>query len=381
MPKNILLTSWYSGLGGGETDLTSLAAELDLTQWRPHLLLPREGLLADKWREMGFPLHVLAYRGASTFFIPPLWTHFPIVKRIVNLIRNHDIDLVHSEYHTLPFAYAAARRVGIPIMWTVHGWWFKPKFWQRTFFCKMDAQVARSNSIRDGFLGQPPFMPPETLPVIYSGVDITRFHPALDKQSLRDEIGLSADVPVVAMVARFQKVKGQHTFQAMVRLVADAIPEAHFIVAGEDTFGVAADDDYKRQILQTVQEDVQLKSRLHYIGFRHDVERVYATANVYVCASDFESYGKANIEAMACAIPVVSSNQGGTTETIVDGETGYLVMAGDAQALADKVIHLLTQPAEAKHFGENGRRRVEATFSAYATAQAYMAIFERLLNE
>ena len=237
MPENILLTSWYSGLGGGETDLIALAAELDPTQWRPHLLLPREGLLADEWRKLNLPVHILAYRGASTFFIPQLWMRFPIVNRIADLIQSQNIDLVHSEYHTLPFAYAAARKADIPIMWTVHGWWFHPKFWQRAFFQQMDAQVARSISIRDGFLGQTPFMSPDKLPVIYSGVDTNRFHPQLDKQILRDELGLSADVPVVAMVARFQKVKGQHTFQAMARIILDAIPDAHFIVAGEDTFG------------------------------------------------------------------------------------------------------------------------------------------------
>lgn len=380
MPNKILLTSWYSGLGGGETDLIALAAELDPTHWQPHLLLPREGLLADEWRRLGFPVHILAYRGASTFFIPQLWTHFPIVKRITDLIHSEQIDLVHSEYHTLPFAYAAARRAGVPIMWTVHGWWFRPKFWQRHFFYKMDDQVARSISLRDGFLGQPPFMPPEQLPVIYSGVDTDRFHPDLDEQALRDELSLAADVPVVAMVARFQKVKGQHTFQDMARIIADAMPDVHFIVAGEDTFGVAADDDYKRQILATAEQDVELKSRLHYIGFRRDVEKVYAAADVYVCASDFEGYGKANIEAMACGTPVVSGNQGGPTETIVDNETGYLVEAGNAEALAAKVLYLLRNPAEAKRLGENGRKRAETVFSAQATAQAYVEIFERLLS-
>jgi glycosyltransferase involved in cell wall biosynthesis len=381
MPRHILLTSWYSGLGGGETDLLSLAAELDPAQWTPHLLLPRAGQLAEKWREMGYPVHIVPYRGASTFFIPFLWTRLPIVKHIVNIIQDNQIDLVHSEYHTLPFAYAAARQTGIPIMWTVHGWWFKPKFWQRAFFRKIDAQVARSVSIRDGFLGNPPFMPVAELPVIYSGANTQRFHPNVDGQKLRAEIGIGADVPVVAMVARFQKVKGQHVFQAMARIVAEHIPEACFIVAGEDTFGVAADDEYKRMTLETAQNDPVLNSRLFYIGFRHDVEQVYAAADVYVCASDFESYGKANIEAMACGTPVVSTNQGGTTETVADGETGYLVNAGDAVALAQHVIRLLQNPDERARLGKLGRQRVEKLFAAAYTAEQYILIFERLLMQ
>jgi glycosyltransferase involved in cell wall biosynthesis len=380
MPKNILLTSWYSGLGGGETDLLALAAELNPAQWQPHLLLPRDGQLSAKWREMGFMAHIVPYRGASTFFIPAIWTRFPVVLQIARIIREQDIALVHSEYHTLPFAYAAARHANIPIMWTVHGWWFKPKFWQRAFFHRMDAQVARSESIRAGFLGQPPFMPVTNLPVIYSGVDTARFHPTVAGQALRAEIGIAQDVPVVAMVARFQKVKGQHTFQAMARRIAQEMPTVQFIVAGEDTFGVAADADYKRQILESAQHDPLLQSRLHYIGFRDTVEQVYAAADIVVCASDFESYGKANIEAMACGKPVVSTNQGGPTETIVNGETGYLVAAGDAAALAKRVRYLLRHPDERARLGKHGRCRVEQVFSAKSTAEQYTAIFERLIT-
>lgn len=379
MPKQILFTSWYTGLGGGETDLLSLAQSLDRSQWRSHLMLPKEGSLAQQWRALGLPVHVLPYRGASTYFIPAIWGRFPIVERISDLLRSEKIDLIASEYHTLPYAYAAAQKTGIPLQWTVHGWWFRPKFWQRDFFRKIPI-VARSYSIRDGFLGEPAFMPQERVPVIYSGVDIERFSPKLDGSRLRLEFSLPPDAPVVAMVARFQPVKGHHTFQAMARQIAQQMPEAHFLVAGEDTFGVARDEAYKQQILENAKRDSLLKN-LQYIGFRGDVEQVFAAADVVVCASEFESYGKANIEAMACGKAVVSSNRGGPAETIVDGETGYLVPAGDADALARRVLQLLKSPEERAKLGAKGRERVEALFSAGEAARRYSDEFLELLEK
>lgn len=378
--KNLLFVSWYTGLGGGETDLLSLAQELDPQQYRVHLLVPHEGKLSEKWREFGWQTHTLAWRGVTVYFVPSLWMRFPAVKPMARLLHELKIDLIHADYHSLPMIYAASRLTNTPLMWTVHGWWFKPKFWQRAFFRQIPV-VARSYSIRDGFLGTPPFMSPEQIPVIYSGVDTERFKPTLDESPIRKLLNLDDTVTIVAMVARFQHVKGHHTFQAMARRILAIMPDVQFIIAGEDVFGVAADAAYKAQILETAQHDPLLRERLHYIGFRDDVENVFAAADVVVCPSDFESYGKVNLEAMASGKAVVSTNQGGPSETLINGETAYLVNAGDAQALAEKVLLLLQNPRERERIGQNGRKRVLEMFSAKASAYAYHTFFQELIKK
>lgn len=379
MPKNILFTSWYTGLGGGETDLLSLADFLNPNDWTPHLLLPAEGALAEKWRERGWTVHIIKYRGASTFFVPAIWAKFPVVQKMKTLLQEQHIDLVASEYHTLPMIQPVTQALNISLMWTVHGWWFKPKFWQRDFF-KNIPLVARSFSIREGFLGQPPFMPSDTVPVIYSGVDTEQFRPN-ENAYIRErfQLGFAQDTPLVVMVARFQSVKGHHIFQAIVQQVALQIPNAQFVVAGGDTFGVSKDDVYRQEIIENAKTDPLLKKRLHYIGFRDDVENLLAAADVVVCASEFESYGKVNIEAMATATPVVSTNQGGPTETIIHNETGYLVPAEDAQAFATQVIRLLKNPDERQRLGAKGRQHVLEKFSAKTSADSYETLFKKLL--
>ena len=377
--KRILFASWYSGLGGGETDLLSLLDSMTPSKYECHLLLPREGRLAQDWRALGGRTHILPYRGATTYFVPALWARLPVVERFASLLRRERIDLAHSDYHSLPMLAAAARRVDIPLMWTVQGWWFKPKPWQRAFFRGVPA-VARSKAIRDGFLGSPAFMPPSQLPVIYSGVDIKRFHPGLDGAALRRELGLDGNAQVVAMAARFQRVKGHHTFQAMAELVLAQKPDTQFIVAGDETFGEAADQRYRDEILARAAGSELLRERLRYIGFRADVESLYSCADVVVCASEFESYGKANLEAMACGAPVVSSRRGGPSETVLDGATGYLVDSGDVESMAARVIQLLDDAALRAKLGSAARQHVQQRFSLRASTAAYERIFDQLLR-
>ncbi len=376
----VLFTSWYTGLGGGETDLLTLAGALNRSRYEPHLLAPAEGPLTDRWREAGLPVHILPYRGASTFFVPAIWARFPVVDRMTELLRQQKIDLVQSDYHTLPLIAGAARNAGIPATWTVWGWWFKPKPWQRAFFRQFPQAAARSRAIRDGFLGEPPFMPVERMPVVYAGVDSERFRPGLDGAARRREIGIAEDALVVAMVARFQPVKGHHIFQAMARRILEELPETCFIVAGDDVFGVAADQRYRDEILSNARASAVLRDRLHYLGFRGDVESVYAAADVFVCPSDFESYGVANLEAMSCAVPVVSTRRGGPLETIVDGVTGFLVDPDDADALARKTLRLLREGTLRQKLGEAGREHVKRGFSVEAEAAAHSAIFDSLLS-
>jgi len=372
----ILFVSSYVGLGGGETALLALAQHLDPARFEPHLLLPYAGQLGERWQG---PVHVTPWRGATVYFVPLIWAQFPITRRIEHLIREHNIRVVHSDYHTLPMVIPAAERAGAIPVWTCWGWWFHPKPWQRGFFRRAKATFFPSKAIRDGFLSSPPFMPDDTTQLLYPGVDTARFHPDVDGLRVRFEDSISMDAPVVALIARFQDVKGHDVFQAMARQVALQIPTARFIVAGENVHGVSADEDYKQRILREAEIDPILRERLTYLGFRADSERVIGAADVVVCSSHFESYGMVNVEAMACGKPVVSTNRGGPSETVLHGETGFLVEPGDAGGLAQSVIKLLRDPALRAKMGAAGRARVETMFSAQATAGQFMDTVERLL--
>lgn len=377
---NLLFVTTYVGLGGGETSLLTLVEHLDQTRFSPHLLVPHEGQLTERWAANGWQVHIMPWRGATTFFVPPLWARFPIVGRMARLMSEQGIAAVHSDYHSLPFVVPAAEAAAVPSLWTCWGWWFQPKFWQRAFFQRPSAAFAASWAIRDGFLGSPPFMPPERMPVLPPGVDTERFRPGVDGSLVRADAGVSAETPLVALIARFQDVKGHDVFQKMARIVAREMPEARFVVAGENVHGVSADDSYKARILGAAREDPILRERLIYLGFRADAERVMAAADVVVCSSQFESYGMVNVEAMSSGKPVVSTRRGGPSETVVHGETGFLVDSGDAAGLAQYVLTLLRDPDLRQRLGAAGRARVEQHFSARTMAAAFTTTLGKLIR-
>lgn len=379
-PTDLLFITTYTGMGGGETSLLTLVEHLDPALYRPHLCVPREGQLTERWRAHGWPVHITPFRGASTYFIPAIWGRFPITGRIAALIRQHNIQVIHSDYHSLPFAVYAGARTGVPVVWTCWGWWFHPKAWQRAFFQRPQAAFAASWAIKDGFLGDPPFIPPDRLPVLPPGVDTERFKPGIDGSNVRADAKVDPDALIVALIARFQDVKGHDTFQQMALRVGGVIGKARFIVAGENVHGASADDAYKARILHAYNVNPMLRDRMVYLGFRPDAEKVIAAADVVVCSSDFESYGMVNIEAMASGKPVVSTRRGGPSETVVDGETGFLVDPKDADALADRVVTLLRDPDLRARMGAAGRARVERLFSARAMADTFMRTLEAMIH-
>jgi len=374
LTTRILFISSYSGLGGGETALVALAAHLK--GYEVHLLVPHDGAFAAAWRNIGGVVHLAAFRGASVVFVPSLWAHFPIRYQIARLIREQHIDVVHTEYHALPFALPAAESAGIPCLWTCMGWWFHPQVWQRAFFKRASATFAHSQAIQRGFLGNPPFMPPDALEVLYPGVDTVRFSPQADGHAVRAELGIAPDVPLVALVARFQDVKGHDTFLQMAAQVRARLPAVQFIVAGENLQS-AQDADYKRRILALL-DTLQLTPAVHYLGHRSDVEHKLAAADVVVCPSHFEGFGMVNVEAMACGKPVVSTNHGGPSEVVIDGETGYLVPPKDPAALAERVIALLYSPNTRRTFGAAGRLRALQVFSADQVAARFATTVHKL---
>ncbi|MEM6528086.1 MAG: glycosyltransferase family 4 protein, partial [Chloroflexota bacterium] len=311
MTERILFASSYTNMGGGETATLTLAEQLVHHGYVPHLFVAGEGALAAAWRDHDWPVHLKVYRGATTYFIPAVWAQFPLVRTLERVIRENQIDVIHSDYHTLPWALPAARRAGIPCVWTCMGWWFHPKWWQQEFFRGVDVVFAHSEAIKRGFLGRAPFMPPESIEITYPGVDTVRFNPRVDGSAVREQIGAEG-CQVVVMVGRFQSVKGHETFIQMAARVLQRLPRTHFIIAGENIQS-GRDSGYKQRILERVGRSRRMSTRIHFLGHRNDVEVVIAAADVVVTPSHFESFGVVNVEAMAAGKPVVSTNRGGPT--------------------------------------------------------------------
>jgi glycosyltransferase involved in cell wall biosynthesis len=380
MKRNLLFVSAYTGLGGGESVQLNLMSALDPDRYTLHLVCPREGQLPDAAREIGVTVHILPYRAITTWFVPAIWRRFPVNRKLSDLARRLDIHTIHSDYHSLPFAVSAAHSNRIPIIWNAMGWWFPVHPWQRGFFRDQITQiVAITQAVRDRWLGDPPLMPPERIKVIVPGVDPDRFHSDVDGSPVRARLGIGPDVPLVGMIARFQYVKGHDIFQQMAKRIHAQLPAARFAVAGENVFGVSKDEAYKNESLSNARTNPVLRDTLIYLGFWEDAREVIAAADVMVCPSRFESLGMVHLESMAMGCPIVSMNNGGPAETVIDGITGYLVPPEAPDALADRVLALLHDPALRARMGRAGRDHVQAHFTAKGYADQFSQLVESLV--
>lgn len=378
-----LFASAYSGLGGGESIQLNLAEELTRRGLEAQLLVREEGEFAQRWRELGQTVHLLPFRPSSVYFLPARSASSAVVQQMAAILRSEKIQLGHADYHSLPYFSPAAGSLGIPRLWICMGNWFHPKSWQHGFFCNIEGRFALTQEIREQFQKKRGFFSQRIeLKPLHPGVDTKKFQPAPSRsarEALEKKFNFEPDSQIILHVGRFQDVKGHDTFQEIARLVSQENPKARFLVVGEN-LQRAADANYQQRILSCAQADPILKERMVYAGFVDEITDVYAAADVFVCPSRCESYGMANLEAMACAVPVVSTNCGGPSETIIDGVCGFLVPPRDAKTYAERILRLLADHDLRLRMGAAGRRHVEENFNLRDSTDRFLEHCVRLLR-
>jgi len=124
---------------------------------------------------------------------------------------------------------------------------------------------------------------------------------------------------------------------------------------------------------------------IEFIDLHTDVDpdklcALYQSANLFVLSSNEEGLGIVILDAMACGLPVVTTDCGGPATAVIEGETGLLTPVKDPQAFAEKMLYLLQNPNYMKQMGIAGRRRVEEKFSIDTASQIYLNKYDELLN-
>jgi glycosyltransferase involved in cell wall biosynthesis len=204
------------------------------------------------------------------------------------------------------------------------------------------------------------------------GVDTRRFHPGVSGKTVRDELGLAADQPLVGLVANIRGSKGHNVFLEAAREVLRRRPDARFLVVG-DGVGRA---EVRRRV-----GDMGLEAAVTLTGFRRDVPEVMAALDVLVLPSiRSEATSQVIPQAFAVGTPVVASTVGGSPELVRDGETGRLVPPGDARALAAAVLELVSDPARARALGRAGQRLAAERYSLDASMALTTSVYRGLLG-
>ena len=220
-----------------------------------------------------------------------------------------------------------------------------------------DRLVAVGGSVRDELLGAK-IGRPEQFVVIPPGISPPEPRPGRDRA--RAALGLTSGEPVVAFVARLTGVKRPDRMVAVARDVPDA------------TFLVVGDGPLRSQVQAGAPANVR------FLGWRADMENVYAAADLILLTSDNEGMPVTLIEAAMAGVPAVASDVGSTGEVVLNGRTG-LTVAADVAPLVAAVRSLLSDPARRQEFGRAGRAWAQETFSVERMTATHMELYDTLL--
>jgi glycosyltransferase involved in cell wall biosynthesis len=205
--------------------------------------------------------------------------------------------------------------------------------------------------------------------IIPNGFDLIVFHPDLDaRASLRRELKLSEEVPIIGIVGRYTPEKDHATFVKAAGRLHAVRPEVHFLMVGA---GLEPDN----QALREIAPRLFTTSVVHLLGIRHDIPRLLAALDLFTLTSLGEGFPNVVGEAMACGVPCVVAATAGNAPAIV-GDTGVVVSPRDAQILAEAWERLLNYSmAERQALGQAARERIQEFYSLDAVVRQYEGLF------
>ncbi|MFQ5830363.1 MAG: glycosyltransferase family 4 protein [Candidatus Methylomirabilia bacterium] len=370
-------------VGGPALHATLLADRLDPGRYHTRLVAGREApgeanYLALTGRSVDnltiIPSLGQEIRGAQDLVA------FARLYRLMRQIRPHIVHTHTAKAGTL--GRLAARLAGVPVLiHTYHGHVFQGYFspLKTRLFLGIERGLGRwtdrlltvSEAVRRDLL-RLGIGSPECLLVVPLGLHLDHFVRSDEvRGELRAELRVG-DVPLVGIVARLAPIKRHQDFLAAAATVVARRPDCRFVVVG---------DGEPRGRLEAQARGLGLDNRVHFLGWRGDLPRVYADLDLVVLTSANEGSPVSLIEAMAAARPVVATRVGGVPDLVEDGVTGLLVPPGKPKELANAIVGLLGDSERRHAMGEAGRKRVHPAFSAERLIQDVDRLYTELLRE
>jgi glycosyltransferase involved in cell wall biosynthesis len=212
-------------------------------------------------------------------------------------------------------------------------------------------------------------LPAGKVTVVHNGADLAPFRDP-PPGTLRGELGLAADQPLVIVLGRLARNKGQRFLVEAAPAILTRFPAAHFAFAGNPE---------GRAEIEAAIRALNLEHHFSLLGFRSDVANLLVSSDLFVLPSLGEGFALSLIEAMAAGLPVVATPVGGADEIVAEGRNGFIVPAADAAALAAAIVRVLSLSATDRDAFRRAAREAAGRFSFEATAQGILDVYRRAL--
>jgi glycosyltransferase involved in cell wall biosynthesis len=375
---SVLHVSAAAERGGLEVIMLNILKCLDRSRFIPQVLFLTDGPFVREVQDTGIQTHVI-----DAGRVREVAKGGRAVARMTRLIRDERIDLVHNHNSKAQiYGGLAARIAGIPSLYHLQGV-PKPTLSRDGLVSVLSVliparrTVACSNYVAQAFKSA--WRMRRKVLVVHSGVILRASAFTGEGPTVRKEFGVSEEVPLVVMATRLQRWKGVHVFLDSAAHVVQERPETCFIVVGGTLFGL--EKSYAEELRRQA-DRLGLGQAVVFTGYRRDVSRFYAAADIVVHSSiEPDPFPTVLLEAMASGKPVVASNLGGPREIVEDGVTGLLVPPNSAEYLARAVLTLVRDPGRRVRMGRLGAARVRHLFTADLMVERFQALYEEMTDD
>jgi len=295
--------------------------------------------------------------------------------KLARFMKRERIDAVLTNMDKeLRLGGMAAKLAGVPVVIPRRGIDYPLKNrWRYRFAYNILATriIANSQATKRALLVNAPWLDAERIEVIYNGIDIEPFMQP-SARNFRAEWGIKSDEPVLGFVGQLDKRKGIRVLLAAFQRIKRELPKTRLVFVGQGPL---------REIIADEVEKHNWGDAVLLPGFLDDIAGVMQAIDVLLLPSFWEGFGIVLIEAMAAGKPAISTDTSSMPEIIVDGQTGYVVPPGDAEALAERAIKLLRDPSLREKFGQASRQRVLEKFTHQRMIEEVENLFQREINK
>jgi N-acetyl-alpha-D-glucosaminyl L-malate synthase BshA len=379
----------YPTFGGSGVVATELGKALASRGHTVHFIAYALPLRLDHVAENIF-FHEVLVDTYPLFEYPPY--AIALASKMIDVAQHEGLDLLHVHY-AIPHATSAllarqilaAKGLTIPVVTTLHGTditligkdpSFKPVV--EHAIDTSDGVTAVSDWLRRETYAS--FEVSTPIDVIPNFVDTARFR-RMPKDHFTRAIAPEGE-RLMVHVSNFRPVKrAVDVVEVFARLHAEGVwPEGH--ARHGQPGGVKllmVGDGPDRLACETRAREAGIWHDVRFIGKQEPVEEILSIADLFLMPSGSETFGLAALEAMACGVPVVSSDIGGLPELNLDGVTGFLRPFGDVEGMTDAARRILTEPGLHARMAEAARRRAVEEFEIDSIVPRYEAHYERVL--
>ncbi|HEX2608528.1 MAG TPA: glycosyltransferase family 4 protein [Flavisolibacter sp.] len=358
-------------IGGGESHLLSLVEHLDRSVFDPVVLSFTDGPMVSRLEAIGIKTEVIH---TERPFDIPKWG------MIRKWIRDGKFDLIHAHgTRANSNILWAARSLGIPVIYTIHGWSFHDDqqslvkririLGEKYLTSKSTLNISVSQSNRE--TGVKYFSGFQSV-VVNNGIDGTKFNPANSFKNIRVELGIPEDAILVLFLARF-------THQKQPITLLKAFLEA--AKRNEKLFLLMVGDGEEKPEAQELLAQSEFKNRVILSPFRQDVPDVLHAADLFILASLWEGLPIALLEAMAMGKAIIASEVDGTKEIIKHKQNGYLITTHNLQQqLTTALVEVSENENLRKKMSIQARQTITENFDASRMTREIEALYKQTVQ-